>query len=231
MIIELSNVFRRMAEDASLRAVLLMADGDSFCAGIDPDWTREMLVSDETQSRMDYRLIQGLLEALIALPQPVAAIVQGPVIGPGVGMIACADIVIASEDSTFSVSDVRMGLTPAPLLPYLAAAMGARAAARWVLMAERYDAKIALQSGLVHQVISTRKKEQAIASLEARFGEAGPEALRVTKKILVQAKRNQIDAISSDSNEIIAAQLRVSFEGQEGIKAFLEQRRPAWAVD
>lgn len=231
MIAELSRALAGLGGDGSVRAVLLRAEGKSFSAGADLDWMRRMATYGEAENLADAEALAGLMRVLNDLPKPTIACVQGAAFGGGVGLVACCDMAVAAEGAQFCLSEVKLGLIPAVISPYVIAAMGARAARRWFLTAERFDAAEALRLGLVHQVTAPDGLEVAVEGLLARLREGAPGAQAAAKDLIFAvADQPLTDALVADTARRIAG-LRAGSEGREGVAAFLEKRVPAWGAD
>lgn len=228
LILELTDTFERLAADRAVRAVVLCANGRSFSAGADLNWMRRTAGYSETENLEDARKLAHMLRVLDGMPQPTLALVQGPAYGGGVGLVACCDIAVAVPEAAFSLSEVRLGLLPAAISPYVVAAIGPRQARRYFLTAERFDAEMAMRIGLVHEVAPREDLEQTGQRILAALAEGGPEAQAASKRLVARVARGPLDdAMVEDTATRIAA-LRAGEEGQEGIAAFLDRRRPAW---
>lgn len=228
LIARLTDLLRTLAGDAEVRAVVLAAEGRSFSAGADLGWMRRMASYSEAENYADSLALAGLMRTLGELPKPTLALVQGPAYGGGVGLVAACDIAIAAETATFSLSEVRLGLIPAAISPYVIAAIGARAARRYFLTAERFDAREAHRLGLVHEVVAPGDLEAAAGRILASLRANGPRAMAAAKDLIAAvANRPVDDGIVADTARRIA-RIRASEEGKEGVSAFLEKRRPAW---
>ncbi len=230
MIAELSGAILSMANDPLVRLIVLSSLGESFCAGADLDWMRRAAGYGSEENRRDAGALAEMLRRIAECPKPVIARVQGPAYGGGVGMIAACDIAVASFEARFALTEVKLGLIPAVISPYVIAAIGERHARRYMLTAEAFSAAEAYRLGLIHEMVADE------ASLDAALGEwveailrNGPVAL-TEAKALIRAVAGQplTPALIADTVERIA-RVRVSPEGQEGIAAFLEKRRPGWA--
>ena len=201
------------------RAVVLAGDGPSFSAGADIDWMRASVDLTEEENVAEALRIRRLLEAIDACPAPVLARVQGHAIAGAGGLIAAADIAVAAEDAVFAFSEVKLGIVPAVISPFVLARIGPGAARRYFLTGERFGAATALSIGLVHEVASDL--EGACRRILAELLEAGPEAVRAAKRLV-------LDAPLGDETARRIAERRVSSEGREGLLAFLERREPVW---
>ncbi len=217
-----------IGNDSDVRAVVLTGAGASFCAGADIAHMRSMLGASELQNVDDALLLARCLRALDELPQPVIARVNGNVFGGGLGLVACADIAIAVTDARFALTEVRLGIVPAAISPYIIDAIGPRQARRLFLTAAPFDASEAQSLDLVH---FTTPPEQLDAAVEEQIDlllRGGPGALRAAKKLVrTVVQSSDRDALSEQSARLLA-QLRVSDEGREGLSAFLERRNPGW---
>jgi methylglutaconyl-CoA hydratase len=228
MIAELTSALAELGDDASVRAVLLKAEGKSFSAGADLDWMKRMATYGLPENLADAKALAGLMRTLNDLPKPTIACVQGAAFGGGVGLVACCDMAVAVEGALFCLSEVKLGLIPAVISPYVIAAIGARAARRWFLTGERFDAVEAHRLGLVHQLVFADGLDAAVEALLARLGEGAPGAQSAAKDLIFAvADRPVTDALVADTAQRIAG-LRSGPEGREGIAAFLEKRAPAW---
>jgi methylglutaconyl-CoA hydratase len=217
LIAELSEAF---VDVGTARAVVLAGDGRSFCAGADVEWMRASADLDVDANIADANALRRMFEAVDACPAPVVTVVQGHVFGGGVGLVACSDIAIAEARTVFAFSEVRLGIVPAVISPFALRKIGESAARRYFVTGERFDAATALRIGLVHDV-----SDDPAAALDRVLGElgaAGPRAAR-------HAKRLVLDRPEGTETARRIAERRASEEGQEGLRAFLERRRPAWA--
>lgn len=227
LIATLTESLERLAADAAVRAVVLRGEGKSFSAGADLGWMRRMADYTEAENRRDAEALGRLMHVLDALPVPTVAAVQGAAIGGGVGLVACCDIAVASERAVFALSEVRLGLVPAVISPFVVRAMGARAARRYFLTGERFDAATAHRLGLVHQCVAPEALDGAVAEIVEALGQGGPAAQRAAKRLVADvAGRPPADCLEETARLI--ADIRASEEGREGLGAFLEKRDPAW---
>lgn len=217
LIAELSEAF---VDVGTARAVVLSGDGASFCAGADVEWMRASVDLDREANVADANALRGMLEAIDRCPAPVVAVVHGHALGGGVGLVTVADIVLADPGTVFAFSEVKLGIVPAVISPYALRRIGESAARRYFVTGERFDAETALRIGLVHEV--TSDLEAALARLLGELRTAGPRAAR-------HAKRLVLDRPDGPETARLIAERRTSDEGQEGLRAFLERRRPAWA--
>jgi methylglutaconyl-CoA hydratase len=230
VIADLTGTLCRLGDDNKVRAVVLRAEGKSFSAGADLGWMQRMAGYGHAENLADAGALAELMRVLNFLPKPTVARVQGAAFGGGVGLVACCDIAIASDAASFSLSEVRLGLIPAVISPYVVAAIGERAARRYFLTAERFGADEALRIGLVHQVVPADQLDSAVDTILTRLSEGGPAAQRAAKDLIFAVAHRPVDAgLIHDTAERIAT-VRASSEGREGLAGFLEKRKPAWSV-
>lgn len=229
MIAEVSEAMLSMGSDPLVRVIVISSLGKSFCAGADLAWMRRAAGFDIEENRRDAGALAEMLQRIAECPKPVIARVQGPAYGGGVGVVAACDIAVANFEARFALTEVKLGLIPAVISPYVIAAIGERSARRYMLTAEPFSAAEAYRLGLIHEMVADE------ASLDAAVGEwvevilkNGPQALAEAKALIrAVAKQSLTPAIIGDTVERIA-RVRVSPEGQEGIAAFLEKRQPSW---
>ena len=228
LIAELTEALRELDADASVRTVVLAANGPSFSAGADLQWMRRMAGYSPAENEADARALAGLMRTLDRLAKPTVAVVQGAAFGGGVGLVACCDIALAAEHATFALSEVRLGLIPAVISPYVMAAIGARAARRYFLTGERFDAAEARRLGLVQEVVPAADLPQALESVIVALTQGGPVAQAAAKRLVADLSDRPIDddVVKDTAGRI--ARIRAGDEGREGVSAFLEKRKPAW---
>lgn len=207
------------ADVGDARCVVLAGEGQSFCAGADVEWQRASIELSFKENVEDAMRLYRMLEAVDACPAPVVARVQGHALGGGSGLVACCDIAVAAPDAVFGYSEVRLGIIPAVISPFVLPRIGGGAARRYFLTGERFDAETALRIGLVHEV--AEDLDGAVAAVVASLLEGGPEAVRAAKQLVREHPTGEEAAQ-------IAARRRTSDEGQDGLRAFLDKRRPAW---
>lgn len=221
----------RLAEldaDDAARVVVITGAGASFSSGGDLNWMKRMAGYDEAANREDALALAGLMHTLYALSKPTVARVNGAAFGGAVGLIACCDIAVAADLAKFSLSEVRLGLAPATVAPYVVNAIGIREARRRFLTADAFDAATAQRIGLVHDVVTTGALDGAVNAQVAHLLKGGPVAQAAAKAMARRLAPVAIDdALMRETADLIAA-LRVSDEGQEGLAAFLEKREPKW---
>jgi methylglutaconyl-CoA hydratase len=224
---ELRQALASLAGMDEVRVVILSGDGTTFCAGADLAYMQSLAAADEARNLADALAFAELFHALDHFPKPTIARVNGHAFGGGVGLIACCDIAVAADSALFALTEVRMGLVPATISPYVLRAIGARFARRWFLTAERLDANRAAQIGLIHDIAPAAKLDACIDGIVNELLKGGPQAQREAKELAREAAL-VLDAGLVRSTAQRLARLRVSAEGQEGIRAFLERRRPSW---
>ncbi len=225
----LTGELKRLGRDESVRVVLLAARGRSFSSGADLNWMRRMADFSVEENLADAAGLAELMKTLANLPKPTIALVQGAAIGGGVGLVACCDIAIASEAASFCLSEVRLGLIPAVISPYVAAAIGPRPTRRYFLTAERFDAATAWRLGLIHEVVPAEELEVRGEALSRQLLKNGPRAMAEVKALIAEVALSTLDDdLIADTAERIA-EIRASAEGREGLSAFLEKRTPNWA--
>lgn len=228
LIRDLTAELKRLDGDPKVRVVILAGAGKSFSAGADLGWMRRMADYSRQENLSDAMALAELMRTLDGLSKPTVALVQGPAYGGGVGLVACCDIVLASPRAAFCLSEVKLGLIPAVISPYVVAAIGSRAARRYFLTAERFDAAEALRLGLVHEIVPEEELARRGAALASQLLQNGPRAISEAKALVAAVSRGPIDeAMIADTAQRIA-QTRASAEGKEGLSAFLEKRQPAW---
>jgi len=225
----LSHAFNNIDQDDSIRVMVLAAKGKNFSAGANLNWMKSVATYSYEENLKDARALANMLRTLDELSKPTIAKVQGATYGGGVGLLSCCDIVVASDASKFCLSEVKIGLIPATISPYVIAAIGARAARRYFLSAEAFDAEQALRLGLVSEICVHDELANTVSTLVRIVLENSPAAVKQSKKLISDVNHRVIDdALIEDTCERIAA-VRVSAEGQEGLSAFLTKRRPSWS--
>jgi len=228
VIVELTEALTALDRDASVRAVVLAGRGKSFCAGADLGWMQRMAAFSPEENRRDAAGLAALLHTLSTLNKPTIARVHGAALAGGTGLVAACDIAIAVPQASFGTTEVRLGLIPATIAPYVIRAIGARAAQRYFLTGERFDAAEAARLGLVQEVCEPDVLDTRIASVLDALLAAGPGALAAAKRLIADVAERPIDrALIALTTEAIAA-ARSGEEAREGIAAFFDKRTPAW---
>ena len=225
---QLRLAFDTLAGWTDARVVVLASSGRHFSAGADLDYMRRMAGYDYGHNLRDAEALAGMLKALFDLPQPTIARIQGAAFGGAVGLVSCCDMAVAARGATFALSEVKIGLVPATISPYVIRSIGERAARRYFLTAERFDAHKALQLGLINEIADEEALDAEVEQLvEAILGN-GPEAVRAAKDLIVNVAGEEITAELVEDTCARIAHIRVSREGQEGLSAFLDKRKPSW---
>lgn len=229
LIAELTHALVALGQDPQVRVVVLEGEGASFSAGADLNWMRGMAQMSEEENRADSLALARLMRTLDELPKPTLARVHGAAFGGGVGLVACCDIAIGVPEAKFGLTEAKLGLLPAVISPYVIRAIGARQARRYFATAEIFDASEALRIGLLHQVVEAEALDAAIERQIALLLQAGPLATAHAKTLVRNVLADSDGERHDRDNAALIARLRVSPEGQEGLAAFLEKRKPAWA--
>lgn len=233
LIADLTTALDDAGRDPSVRVVVLTGVGASFSAGADLNWMREMAKASEEENHADSLRLAALMRTLQFLPKPTIARVNGAAYGGGVGLIACCDIAVGVKTAKFGLTEVKLGLVPAVISPYVIAAIGLRQARRLFLTGEIFDAAMATQIGLLHEAVDVDQLDETVYALLKQLGKAGPAAQYEAKNLafgmhgLTEDEAKRID----HDNAALIARLRVSHEGQEGLGAFLDKRAPGWSSD
>ncbi|HKL53807.1 MAG TPA: enoyl-CoA hydratase-related protein [Wenzhouxiangellaceae bacterium] len=229
LIAELTRAFDELAS-APPRVLVLTGAGKSFSAGADVGWMRTMADAGEAENRADSERLAAMFRKLDELPCPTIARVNGPAFGGGVGLVSCCDIAIASEGAKFGLTEVRLGLIPATIAPFVIARIGASAARRFMLTGERFDTDTARAIGLVEETCAAEELDAQVESIATALLASGPQAVAECKQLIrrvatFDGPAGELDAITAEC----IARLRVGDEGQEGLRAFLEKRTPKWS--
>lgn len=228
MIKELIQALRQVAADDSLRFLVLRGQGRHFCAGADLGWMQASAQLDYAANLRDAHELGELMSLLYHLPCPTLAVVQGAAFGGAVGLTACCDIAIGVLDASFSLSEVRIGLVPAVISPYVVQAIGERAARRYALSAERFSGERARELGLLAECYPAGELEAEVEQWVANLLQNSPQAMRAAKALLQDVGSGVLGDALRQRTESVIAGIRVSEEGQEGLNAFLQKRKPAW---
>lgn len=228
MIRELLDALDAVAANPAVRFMLLRGRGKHFCAGADLAWMRDCAALDYNANLNDARELAQVMASLAQLKVPTLAVVQGAAFGGALGLISCCDMAIGAMDATFCLSEVRIGLIPAVISPYVVQAMGARAARRYALTAERFNGEQARELGLLAECYPAAQLHAELARWLERLLQNSPQAMRATKALLQEVKQGEMSTALRRYTEGAIARIRVSPEGQEGLNAFLEKRDPHW---
>ncbi|HEX8602588.1 MAG TPA: enoyl-CoA hydratase/isomerase family protein [Pseudoduganella sp.] len=227
-IAELTAAFTALGQVDGIRAIVLASNGAAYCAGADLNWMKKMAGYSEDENRADAIQLANMLRTIYTCPKPVVAKVHGDCFGGGVGLVAACDIAIAAEDAHFCLSEVKLGLIPATISPYVIKAMGENAARRYFLTAERFNAREALRIGLVHDVATGSSLDGQVEAIAGALAANSPNAVQQAKALVREIASEAItDTLVADTAHRIA-QIRASGEGREGVAAFLEKRKPSW---
>ncbi|HUH90633.1 MAG TPA: enoyl-CoA hydratase-related protein [Lysobacter sp.] len=228
LIAALTGALDGLGRDDSVRVVVLEGEGASFSAGADLHWMRGMAAASEAENREDSLALARLMRTLDELPKPTIAKVHGAAFGGGVGLVACCDIAIGVPEAKFGLTESRLGLLPAVISPYVIEAIGARQARRWFATAEIFDADQACRMGLLHEVVNATTLDTAVQRQIDLLLKAGPLASAQAKALVRRVASHSDGARHDADNASLIARLRVSPEGQEGLAAFLDKRKPGW---
>ncbi len=228
VILELTQAFTRLGQDPGVRAIVLAAEGNAFCAGADLNWMRRMADYTQAENLADAAQLAAMLQAIYNCPKPTIARIQGDVYAGGMGLVAACDMAVSVDSASYCLSEVRLGLYPATISPYVIRAMGARAAHRYFLTAERFSATEAQRIGLVHELVNLEQLDARVDELCKALVNASPNAVRSCKTLLQDVAGKDIDAaLIAHTVEGIAG-IRASAEGREGVQSFLQKRKPNW---
>jgi methylglutaconyl-CoA hydratase len=227
-IAELALAFDELGRNELVRAVVLAANGPAFCAGADLNWMKKMAGYSHDENLADASRLADMLRTIYLCPKPVVAKVQGDCYAGGMGLVAACDIVVAAEGVNFCLSEVKLGLIPATISPYVIKAMGEQAARRFFLTAERFDAAAALRMGFAHEVVVPENLDTTVAGIVKSLVSNSPNAVAEAKKLVREVVGLPVlDALLRDTAARIAT-IRASNEGREGVASFLEKRKPNW---
>ena len=228
VIAEITAAFTEVGGRADVRCVVLAAEGPAFCAGANLNWMRRMADYTREENIQDAGKLAEMLRVIYTCPQPTIARVQGDVYAGGMGLVAACDMAVSVDSAGFCLSEVKLGLIPATISPYVIRAMGARAAHRYFLTAERFDAAEALRTGFVHAVVGADQLDAKVDELARALTSASPNAVRACKKLVMDVAEREINARLIAATVEGIADIRASDEGREGVQSFLQKRKPAW---
>jgi methylglutaconyl-CoA hydratase len=231
VIAELTAVFVELARRDEVRCIVLAGNGPAFCAGADLNWMKRMAAYTRDENIEDASRLARMLEVIYHCPKPTIARVHGDTYAGGTGLVAACDMAIAVDTAQFCLSEVKLGLIPATISPYVIRAMGARAAHRWFLTAERFDAAEAHRIGFVHEVVKAEELDARVAQMAQALVNAGPEAVKACKKLLHDVAGHEISAGLVRRTVEGIADIRASDEGREGVQSFLGKRKPNWLLN
>ncbi len=230
MILELTSALKAAERDVAVRVVVITGAGSCFSAGADINWMRSLVKASREENEHDALRLAELMRRLNYLSKPTLARVNGAAFGGGLGLVAACDIAVAVDGSLFGLTEVRLGLVPAVISPYVIRRIGETHARRYFLTAERFDAQRACDIGLVQQTVSEEQLDEAIEDIIGQILSGGPDAVTHGKQLVFDIAGHDIET-QKNTDEMTArliATLRVSDEGQEGLAAFLEKRKPGW---
>ena len=228
LIAQITAAFTGLGTRDDVRCIVLAGNGPAFCAGADLQWMRRMADYSHEENMADAAGLAEMLRVIYRCPKPTIARVQGDVYAGGLGLVAACDIAVSVDTAQYCLSEVKLGLIPATISPYVIRAIGARAAHRYFLTAERFSAAEALRIGFVHEVTAALSLDQKVAELAQALVQAGPEAVKACKQLVQDVAQQAI------TPELVAATvrgiagIRASAEGREGVQSFLQKRKPAW---
>lgn len=229
LIAEITAGLKELEANSAVRVVVLSSTGKSFCAGADLNWMQRAAGYSPEENLRDARNLAELLRTLNELAKPTVARVQGPAYGGGVGLVSACDVAIATFDAQFALTEVKLGLIPAVISPYVIQALGTRAARRYMLSAERFSASEAYRLGLVHEIVPDEAAlDDAVGEVVEALLNNGPNAQAECKALIAAVADRAIDAAVIEDTAQRITRVRASDEGREGIGAFLEKRKPAW---
>ncbi|HEX5698773.1 MAG TPA: enoyl-CoA hydratase/isomerase family protein [Rhodoferax sp.] len=230
VIAELTQAFHQLGQDPQVRAIVLAAQGPAFCAGADLNWMRRMADYSHAENLADAAQLAEMLRVIYTCPKPTVARIQGDVYAGGMGLVAACDMAVSVDGANYCLSEVKLGLYPATISPYVIRAMGARAAHRYFLTAERFDAAEALRIGFVHSVLPAERLDDHVAEITKALVSASPNAVNACKTLLHDVAGKDIDAALVAHTVQGIAGIRASAEGKEGVQSFLQKRKPSWLV-
>ena len=229
LIAEIRQAFEAASADPAVRCIVLAAEGKAYCAGADLNWMRRMADYSREQNLQDAGELARMLAAIDQCAKPTIARIQGDVYAGGMGLVAACDMAVSLDTAGFCLSEVKLGLIPATISPYVIRAMGARASHRYFLTAERFDAAEAHRLGLVNEVVASEALlDERVAALCQALVQASPNAVRSCKRLLHDVAGQTIDAALIERTVVGIAEIRASAEGKEGVQSFLQKRKPSW---
>ena len=228
VIAELTQAFAELDQRSDVRVVVLADEGPAFCAGADLNWMRRMADYTRDENLQDAGKLAEMLRVIYTCSKPVIAQVQGDVYAGGMGLVAACDMAVSVDTAHYCLSEVKLGLIPATISPYVIRAMGARASHRWFLTAERFDAAEAHRIGFVHAVVTADQLEARVAEIARALVSASPAAVKACKRLVQDVAEREIDAGLIAATVEGIADIRASEEGREGVQSFLQKRKPSW---
>jgi methylglutaconyl-CoA hydratase len=230
VIAELTQTFVSLGQQSDVRCIVLAANGPAFCAGADLNWMRRMADYSHAENLADAAQLAEMLRVMYECPKPTIARIQGDVYAGGMGLVAACDMAVSVDTANFCLSEVKLGLVPATISPYVIRAMGARAAHRYFLTAERFDAREALRIGFVHEVVSADALDAKVAEITQALVNASPDAVKACKQLVQDVAGHDISAELIAGTVKSIADIRSSEQGKEGVQSFLQKRKPSWLL-
>jgi methylglutaconyl-CoA hydratase len=228
---ELPRCLTQLSQDAAVRTIVLAGRGRSFCAGADLEWMQRQARAGYDENLEDARRLAWMLRTLAQSPKPTIARVHGAALGGGMGLVAACDMAIATREASFGTTEVRLGLTPSTIAPYVVAAIGERPARRYFLSGERFDANEALRIGLIHEAVAAEELDGRLGGLLDALRSAGPAAQAHCKRLLASLRgHNALDPEVAELTARSIAEVRAGEEAREGIAAFFARRKPGWSA-
>ncbi len=227
-IAEITQVFSELGADDKLRAIVLAANGPAFCAGADLNWMKKMAGFSRNENLADATQLADMLRTIHACPKPVVAKVQGDCYAGGMGLVAACDIAVASTEAKFCLSEIKLGLVPAMISPYVIRAIGETNARRYFLTGEVFDAAEAYRIGFVHDIAPPEELDGTVNAILGHLVAGGPQAMGECKSLIRAVAGRPIDAALAEETAARIARRRASDEAQEGIASFFEKRKPSW---
>jgi methylglutaconyl-CoA hydratase len=229
LISRLAKAFEDIGGDPSVRAMVLAGNGPAFCAGADLNWMKRMAGYGYQENLADAQALADMLSTLDRMPKPTIARVHGPAFAGGTGLVAACDIAVGTSEAKFCFSEAKLGLSPATISPHVMRAIGERAARRYFLTAEVFDANEAYRIGLLSAVVASQELNSFVENLLQHLLAGGPEAMKKIKDLMRTVSGAPVDDALVGETAKRIAEIRVSAEGKEGIASFLEKRKPAWS--
>ena len=227
-IAELALAFDELGRDEDVRAIVLAANGTAFCAGGDLNWMKQMADYSDAENLADATRLADMLRTIYLCPKPVIAKIQGDCYAGGMGLVAACDISVAVVEANFCLSEVKLGLIPATIAPYVIKAMGENAARRYFLTAERFSAREAHRIGFVHELVAAADLDAAVAAIVKALVNNSPNAVKEAKVLVRDIAGRPVDNALLADTALRIAVIRASSEGREGVASFLEKRKPSW---
>ena len=230
VIAELTQAFTQLGQQADVRCIVLAANGPAFCAGADLNWMRRIADYSHAENLADAAQLAEMLRVIHTCPKPTVARIQGDVYAGGTGLVAVCDVAVSVDTAHFCLSEVKLGLIPATISPYVIRAMGTRAAHRYFLTAERFNAAEALRIGFVHEVVSAEALDATVGQITHALLAASPDAVTTCKRLVRDVAGQEISLALVAMTVSAIADSRTSAHGREGVQSFLQKRKPSWSL-